>query len=67
MVKICAVTKAGPGDRELHAKRLVATQVQIPQGVRCGDQLQTTTPDGVVLTIRVPRGADPGTQLCVEY
>mmetsp|Transcript_18527 Transcript_18527/g.54784 ORF Transcript_18527/g.54784 Transcript_18527/m.54784 type:complete len:197 (-) Transcript_18527:138-728(-) len=63
------VTVAPPGVqvRAPRRGRRRRAMVQIPQGVRCGDQLQTTTPDGVVLTIRVPRGADPGTQLCVEY
>ena len=39
----------------------------VPPGVRVGDTLQTTTPDGVLLQVRVPPRSEPGHRICVEY
>ena len=41
--------------------------VVVPPGVRVGDTLQTTTPEGTVLNVRVPPRTEPGARICVQY
>jgi hypothetical protein len=41
--------------------------VVVPPGVRCGDTLQTTTPENIVLSVRVPPRTEPGSRICVQY
>ena len=41
--------------------------VVVPPGVRVGDTLQTTTPEGLVLNVRVPPRTEPGARICVQY
>lgn len=41
--------------------------VVVPPGVRCGDTLQTTTPENIVLSVRVPPRTEPGLRICVQY
>jgi len=39
----------------------------VPPGVRVGDTLQTTTPENIVLNVRVPPRTEPGARICVQY
>ena len=41
--------------------------VVVPPGVRVGDTLQTTTPENIVLNVRVPPRTEPGARICVQY
>jgi len=41
--------------------------VTVPKGAKVGDMLQTTTPDGELLQVRVPPRMEFGDRVCVEY
>merc|ERR1719146_294331 len=41
--------------------------VVVPPGVRVGDTLQTTTPENIVLNVRVPPRTEPVARICVQY
>ena len=42
-------------------------QVQVPDGYQQGGVLQTTTPDGRVVSVDVPAGTAPGSVLAVSF
>ena len=49
------------------ARRNRRVFVVVPPGVRVGDTLQTTTPENIVLNVRVPPRTEPGARICVQY